>query len=143
VTESRPRPEVPDPERIRSIASSFGWLDARLLHEGWLGRLGPEALGVLVFLVLAADRRGASYYGREKMARILGVERRDLDRGLARLVELGLVAHRRWSQHQQDGVWQVLPVPDRGPGDRHGPSPEDHDRRLPETLAAILSKLTR
>ena len=102
MTERRPRPEVPCPERIRSISGAFGWLDARLLHEGWLGRLGPEALGALVFLVLAADRRGGSYYGRERMARILGVERRDLDRGLARLLELGLVAHRPWSRHQRD-----------------------------------------
>ena len=143
MTERRPRPEVPCPERIRSISGAFGWLDARLLHEGWLGRLGPEALGALVFLVLAADRRGGSYYGRERMARILGVERRDLDRGLARLLELGLVAHRPWSRHQRDGVWQVLPVPGRREENRCRALSEDRDRRLPEELAAVLSRLTR
>jgi hypothetical protein len=38
----RERPEPPRPGLIRRPPRSFGWLDARLLHDEWLGLL--EAL---------------------------------------------------------------------------------------------------
>ena len=129
---------LPCPERVRKIPGSFGWLDARLLHEDWLSRLGAEGTSALSFLALAANREGASYYGREKMARLLGMRREEVDRALARLIELELVAHRPWSVHGIDGVWQVLPVPDaercRADGTRPG---------LPAELAEALARLVR
>ena len=105
------RPAPPRPDFRRLPPPSFGWLDARLLHEEWLGRLGPEATAVLTYLALAADERGASFWLREKMAWRLALERRELDRCLERLIELGLLAHRPWSPGHPDGVWQLLPVP--------------------------------
>lgn len=107
----RERPTPPRPGLQRTPPRSFGWLDARLLSEEWLGRLGPQAVAVLTLLALAADEYGASFYLRETMAWRLGLERRDLDWCLARLLELGLVAHRPWSEGHQDGVWQLLPMP--------------------------------
>lgn len=109
----RNQPEVPIPEpgSIRKISGSFGWLDARLVHEDWLSRIGPMGTSALSFLAIVGNRQGVSFYGREKMARLMGVGRSELDRSLERLVELELVAHRPWSEHQIDGVWQVLPVP--------------------------------
>ena len=38
----REPPRPPRPEQIRRPAGSFGWLDARLLHDRWLVGLGPE-----------------------------------------------------------------------------------------------------
>ncbi len=108
---SRPRPRPPRPELIRRPAGSFGWLDARLLLEEWLDRLGPEAIAVLVLLALAADRRGASFYGRERMSMALGLSRHEVDRALDRLLGLSLVAHRPWREGLPDGVWQLLPLP--------------------------------
>jgi len=67
-------------------------------------------VAVLTFLALAADEFGASFYLRETIAGRLGMERRDLDRCLGRLLELGLVAHRPWMDGHQDGVWQLLPM---------------------------------
>lgn len=96
---------------MRRPTRGFGWLDARVLHEGWLGRLGPEATAVLAFLALAADERGASFYGRDRMSTLLGMAPRALDRALERLLSLGLVAHRPWHPGHRDGVWQLLPVP--------------------------------
>jgi hypothetical protein len=96
---------------VRRPGRAFGWLDARLLHDGWLSRLGPESAAVLSFLALAADRQGASFYGRGRMCSLLGIDREALDRALSRLLELGLVAHRPWRANDPDGVWQLLPLP--------------------------------
>lgn len=105
------RPRPPRPELLRQPPRSFGWLDARLLHEGWLGRLGPERVAVLALLAIAADRTGSSFYRRETMARTLSMTRMDLDEALDRLLELDLVAHRPWTPGHVDGVWQLLPLP--------------------------------
>jgi len=104
-------PEPPRPDLERRPRGPFGWLSARLLHEGWLARLGPEATSVLVLLALAADRRGASYYGREKMGCMTGLERKQVDRGLEILRAAKLVELRPWRQGHPDGVWQLLPLP--------------------------------
>ena len=118
---NRPRPIPPYPDLVRRPSGPFGWLDAHLLHEDWLVKAGPEATAVLVLLALAADRYGASFFSRDRMARALGLERRKIDRALARLVELGLVAHRPWRPDLVDGVWQLLPVPRRKPVSGPGP----------------------
>lgn len=101
----------PHPDLVRTPTRSFGWLDARLMHEEWLGMLGVEAVAVLTLLAIAADGRGASFYRRETMALGLSMPRHELDRSLGRLVELGLVAHRPWMPGHIDGVWQILHVP--------------------------------
>jgi hypothetical protein len=108
----RRRPVLPPyPELIRRPAARFGWLEDRLLHEDWLARLGPEGISVMVLLALAADRHGASFYSRERMADKLGISRQDVDQALNRMLELRLVAHRPWRQGNPDGIWQLLPLP--------------------------------
>lgn len=136
---STERPTPPHPELLRSPSGSFGWLEDRLLHGGWLARLGPEATCVLVLLALAADRHGASFYGRARMAARLGLTRGQVDRALERLLALGLVAHRPWRHGLADGVWQLMPVPE----DEHPEPPESRTTRAGEPLSvgAILAQL--
>jgi DNA-binding transcriptional ArsR family regulator len=81
-----------------------------LLHEHWLRRLQPDATAVLLLLALAADRRGASYYSRGRMADSLGMDVGRVDRALERLLDAGLVDLRPWRTGGRDGVWQILPV---------------------------------
>jgi hypothetical protein len=107
----KPTVPPPRPDLIRQPTGCFGWLEDRLLREGWLSRLGPEGTSVLVLLALAADRQGASFYGRERMAERLSMSRQDVDQALTRLLELRLVAHRPWRQGHPDGIWQLLPLP--------------------------------
>lgn len=109
----RPPPAPPRPDLLRRPRGAFGWLDAELLHGGWLAELGPNASAVLVLLALAADQHGASFYSRDRMASVLGLDRREIDEALTRLVESGLVAHRPWAAGRLDGVWQLLPLPAR------------------------------
>lgn len=108
---NRTPPIPPHPELLRAPTPSFGWLDASLLRDGWLGLLGPEAVAALTLLALAADGHGASFYRRETMALALSFPRHELDRCLDRLLELRLVAHRPWTPGHIDGVWQLMPVP--------------------------------
>lgn len=107
---SRPRPTPPHPDLVRTPSGPFGWLDAHLLHEGWLARLGPETTAVLLLLALAADGHGASFFGRDRMAQRLGLSRAQVDRALDCLLGLALAAHRPWRRNSPDGIWQLLPM---------------------------------
>lgn len=96
---------------MRDPVGPFGWLEDRLLHDGILARLGADGVAVMTLLALAADRKGASFYGRARMAERLGLSSEQVDEGLRRLLALELVAFRPWRDGAADGVWQLLPVP--------------------------------
>jgi len=118
----RKRPTPPRPDLIRQPSQGFGWLDARLLRDGWLPSLGADAIAVLAFLALVADRDGASYYARDRVAVEVGLDVARVDRALAVLLDAELVAHRPWRKRRRDGVWQILPVPKRAELDRRSAS---------------------
>lgn len=107
---------IPRPDHVRTLRGTpFGWLDARLLRGGWLRRLPPESLLAYVFLCLAADRHGVSYYRRSRISDELGLDDQRLHRGLARLHELELVAYAPFYRGAEDGYHQVLPLPSASP----------------------------
>ena len=107
---------VPRPDRVRSIeGTAFGWIDAGLWRRDWLGALSPEELAVYVFLCLVADRRGVSFYRRDRIAHHLGLDLGSIDRARVRLRKLDLVAYQPFSVHSPDGFHQVLALPDVGP----------------------------
>lgn len=107
------RPKPPRPDAIRQPHEGFGWLDARLLRDRWLSELGPDAIAVLTFLALAADRDGVSYYARDRIAVEVGLDIPRLDQALDLLLDADLVDRRPWRKGRRDGVWQILPVPQR------------------------------
>ncbi|MCB9882224.1 MAG: hypothetical protein H6834_10565, partial [Planctomycetes bacterium] len=94
--------------------------------------LGPQAIAVLLLLALAANRQGASYYGRDRMAHELALQRTDLDQALARLLERGFVAFRPWRSRCPDGVWQLLPLVNRTDDARSGE---------PASIQSVLARL--
>ena len=107
---TRSRPIPPHPELQRRPSRSFGWLETSYLHDGTLAGLGPQAIAVLLLLVLAADEKGASYYGRGKMGAILGMDMESVTVALRLLLNREIVAFRPWRRGSKDGVWQLLPV---------------------------------
>jgi hypothetical protein len=101
---------VPRPELIRSINGSFAWIDHRFLRDGHIERLTLEDLGVYVFLLLAANRDGVSWYRIEKVGRPLGLGEPDVVRARERLVERGLIAFQPFHPGEVNGFCQVLPL---------------------------------
>lgn len=110
----RPKRIVPRPDLVRKIEGSFAWLDHRLLREGHLARLTLEELGVYVFLVLAADRHGCSFYHHEKLCLALGLSWDEFREARERLIEQGFVVFEPFRPGDANGTYQVLRVPPGG-----------------------------
>lgn len=131
MTRPRTSPKAPllRPDRVRSLASvRFGWIDCELHQGGWLRALSAQAVAAYAFLCLAADRRGVSFYRRDRIGRELGLDDGEVHLALARLEQLDLVAYRPFRPGAPDGFRQVLSLP------RGGPPP-----LLPPSLTRALS----
>lgn len=121
-------------DRVRTTrGQTFAFLPHRFLRDGFFVSLTPDELRLYLFLVLAADRCGVSFYGYESICSVLEV---DVERYLeARngLIDRDLVAF--------DGTrFQVLSLPSR-PAPRHAPplrTPADMEQRDPATIRALL-----
>jgi hypothetical protein len=76
---ARPQPIVP--QRVRAInGQSFAFIPHRFLTDGFLSSLNLEQLALYLFLLLAADRSGISFWGYDAICSIL---RMPLDSPLA------------------------------------------------------------
>jgi hypothetical protein len=115
-----------DPARVRRIGGrSFAFLPHRFLQDGFLASLSHDERSLYLFLVLAGDRCGVSFYGYDRICSVLEMT---LDQYLAArngLIDKDLVAF--------DGRrFQVLELPPQPV--RSAPRPlrstadfEDHD----------------
>ena len=63
---------IPQPQRVRRIEKSFAWIDHRLLRNGYLQVMSHQDQALYLFLVLAGDRHGVSFYRKEKILRCPG-----------------------------------------------------------------------
>lgn len=107
-------PIVPEPGRVRRIEGSFAWLDHRLAREGHLERMTLHDLAVYVFLVLAADRQGVSWWRKDQICRKLAIDWDQFEESKARLLERGYIAFRPFRPSDVEGTYQVLAVPAGG-----------------------------
>lgn len=102
-----------NPDRIRRIGKGFCFIPHRFLTAGFLSSLTQPELLLYLFLVLASDRYGLSFYSYDSICRYLAL---DLDRYIdARngLIEKELIAF--------DGtIFQVLELPAQAPAKPHG-----------------------
>jgi len=106
---------IPRPERMRQLRSSaFGWIDARLLKDGWLSTMQPTDIAVYLFLCLVANQQGVSWYRRDRIRETLNLSEDETRGSLRRLVELDLIAYTPFSRHDSEGFRQVLSLPSPG-----------------------------
>ena len=93
------------PGRLRRIdGQSFAFLPHRFLREGFLASLAPDELRLYVFLVLAADRSGLSFYHYDRICSTLEMTLDDYIAARNALIAKDLLAF--------DGArFQVLSLP--------------------------------
>jgi hypothetical protein len=101
---------IPQPAQVRKIERSFAWLDHRLLRDGYLPVMTNQDQAVYLFLALAADRHGVSFYRKEKICDQLGLDWGEFEVAKRRLVQLNLIAYEPFGESNPNGFYQVLPV---------------------------------
>ena len=122
----RPRVLI-DPSRVRRLEGSFAFIPHRFVRDGFWESLSVEQLVVYVFLVLAADRDGISFYGPRKLELLCKMDPGDdIDGILDELVRRDLIA-------REDIYTQVLSLPaapstriDRGPREQVNRHPREN-----------------
>lgn len=127
------KPLVPD--RIRKITGSFAFIEHRFLRKGFWTNLTHHELLLYIFLVLAADRQGLSYYSFDKICSWLAVTPDEYILAWNHLIEKDLVAF--------DGLlFQVLSLPEQPVNQRVQLliSKEDMERQDPATVHQIIRK---
>jgi hypothetical protein len=101
------------PERVRRVPRQFGWVDRRLLRDGYIERCDAQSLALYLLLVMVADARGLSFCADATLERWLSVSAGALAAARRDLVRAGLIAY-------QAPLYQVLcldpPPPPRIPG---------------------------
>jgi len=95
------------PERVRSIGGqSFAFIPHRFLRDGFFASLSAEQLQLYVFLVLAADRHGVSFYHYDSICSLLAIPLERYLQARNALITKDLIAF--------DGTrFQVLSLPQR------------------------------
>lgn len=98
------RKKVIVPERIRSTGNSFCFIPHRFLTGGFLQSLSRHELALYLFLVLASDKNGLSFYGDKRICSILGLKEDDYFFARSCLIHKDLIVY--------DGTFfQVLSLP--------------------------------
>lgn len=121
------------PDRVRKIAGTFGFIEHRFLKEGFFSSLTHHELLLYLFLVLAADRHGLSFYGYDKICTLLRITIDEFILARDGLIYKDLIAF--------DGrTFQVLSLPRQGPR----PTPLKEKEQMQEKdPAAIHQQIVR
>jgi hypothetical protein len=93
--------------RTRRIPQGFGWIDHRVVQDGYLRECSTDSAALYLVLVTVADQDGLSYYGESLLCAMLGWSRIRLEKARKNLEEADLIA---WS----DPIYQVLEVAEKG-----------------------------
>jgi len=105
-----PKPHIPQPQNIRKIAGSFAWIDHRLLRDGHLQAMTHQDIVLYVFLVLAADQHGVSFYRKEKICDLMALDFQQFEVARDRLISEKWIAFERYCALSPNGFYQVLAI---------------------------------
>jgi hypothetical protein len=100
--------KVLDKNRIRRIDGGFSFIPHRFLREGFLASLNQKELLLYLFLIMASDRNGLSFYSYDKICTLLELSLEEYMASRNSLIEKDLIAF--------DGtLFQVLSLPQKQP----------------------------
>ena len=98
--------KILDASRIRCIDGGFSFIPHRFLTDGFLASLQQPELLLYVFLILAADRYGLSYYSYDRICSLLQLSTEQYITARDGLIKKDLIAF--------DGtLFQVLELPQK------------------------------
>ena len=122
------------PDRLRTIGSSFAFIEHRFLREGFWSSLGHHELLLYVFFILVADRQGLSYYNFDKICTLLQFSLDDYVLARNALIHKDLIAF--------DGhLFQVLSLPPRPVSSPK--TPLSHPHQMAQADPATIRGLIR
>lgn len=131
-TPPRPDRTPPRPDRIRRIEAGFAFLPNRFLHRGFFTSLSHAERSLYLFLVLAADRNGVSFYAYDRICSTLEMFPDDYIGVRNSLLQKDLLAF--------DGTrFQVLSLP-LSPVVTRAPlvTPQDFEEHDPATVRQLI-----
>lgn len=98
--------KVLNARRIRRIEGGFSFIPHRFLQDGFLSSLGQKEILLYLFLILAADRHGLSFYRYDIICTFLELSLDEYIQARNSLVDKDLIAF--------DGsLFQVLSLPQK------------------------------
>ncbi len=98
--------KIIDSKRVRHIKGGFSFIPHRFLTDGFFQALSQRELLLYLFLVLASDRYGLSYYAYDKICLLLQFTVEDYIEARNSLLQKDLIAF--------DGtLYQVLDLPSK------------------------------
>lgn len=86
------RMEPLEPRRVRYPRGAYGWVDLKIVTEGWLQSLGSEAALTYLFLCAVGNCQGMSFWSKGRMARTLGIDLECVEMALQKLEKENLIA---------------------------------------------------
>ena len=117
-----------DPDRIRCIEGGFSFIPHSFLTDGFLAGLNQKEILVYIFLVLAADRFGVSFYSYDGICTLLKLTPDEYAQARNGLIKKDLIAF--------DGtLFQVLSLPSTPPEDI---TPEDQVKTLSKKVVKAI-----
>ena len=121
-----------DPRRMRkALPRGFGWIDHRLLRDGYISHCSPQALALYVLLVCASDAQGLSYYSAPRLAQLLSLEPAALSEARRELIGLGLIAY-------QKPLYQLLSLEGEVREHKCQPTQRSAASSEPQAIGAIM-----
>jgi hypothetical protein len=122
------------PDRVRKIQGSFAFIEHRFLRDGFFEILTYHELLLYLFLVLAADRYGLSFYAHDKICTLLKISVDEYLPARNTLIEKDLIAF--------DGrMFQVLSLPQHCniPPPKPIRGKEDMEKKDPATIHQLIT----
>jgi hypothetical protein len=119
-----------NPDRIRKINRGFSFIPHRFLTDGFLAALDQAEALLYLFLVLAADRNGLSFYSYDCICNLLKLPLEQYIQAKDGLMEKDLIAF--------DGtIFQVLELPSSPP------QAKDHKAATLSRIASLTRQIVK
>ena len=106
---------IPQPKNIRNIKGSFAWIDHRLVRNGFLQVMTHQDVVLYIFLILASDKNGVSFYRKEKICEAISLDYKQFKIAKDRLINMKLIAFESHSALSPNGYYRVLPIESMAP----------------------------